>query len=89
MGERKVPECDIFKTLQPKGLRILQVTLAEMVPAVPVEGNPKWEVAHGSPIVNTIVHVGARGAKRVQRLVEAATNPPKTREAKGDAKQGE
>lgn len=84
MGERKVPECDIFKTLQPKGLRTLQVTLTEMTPGIPVDGNPEWEVATGSPIVHVIIHVGNRGAKRVQRLVEAAVKPPKTREAQAD-----
>lgn len=86
MGDRITPECDIFKTLQPKGLRRLQVAIAEMKPAVAVEGAPDWEVAEGSPLFDKIVAVGTRGAERVLRMVEAATEPPKKQKDNADVR---
>lgn len=90
MGERITPECDIFKTLQPKGLRTLQVIVCEMSEAIPVDGNAKWEVSEGKPLVTKMLQVGNPGADRILRMVQAACQPPKTRKpterkAPGDA----
>ena len=73
MGERKVPECDIFKTLQPKGLRLLDVIVKD-VTEEPFER-----------LISKGLAVGARGRSRVLRMIEQACQPPKKREATIDA----
>ncbi len=65
MGERVTPECDIFKTLQPKGLLLLRVTV-EQLTATP--GKP--DTLHTCE-----VEVGERGKKRVIRIAKNATKP--------------
>ena len=75
MGERITPECDIFETLQPKGLDVLRVTVERLTD---VPGKP--ETLHTDE-----VSVGKRGADRVLRIAKSATQRPKTREAAGDA----
>lgn len=76
MATRQVDECDIFKTLQPKGLRVLTVTVEEIV-----LGNTP-----------TLVHrdqasVGKLGYDRIVRLAKSATLPPKKRDT-GDKEPG-
>lgn len=66
MGERVTPECDIFKTLQPKGLYPVYVKM--------------WRPhADGSEIgmVFEELAVGMRGLDRIKRMVKAACEPPK------------
>lgn len=65
MGERITPECDIFKTLQPKGLRTIRVTVEDVTESVT------------SPIhlSDERVAVGERDKKRVVRIAQNATKP--------------
>lgn len=65
MGERITPECDIFKTLQPKGLRTIRVTVEDVTESAT------------SPIhlSDERVAVGERGKKRVIRIAQNATKP--------------
>jgi hypothetical protein len=78
MGERITPECDIFKTLQPKGLRILRVLVTEQ--------NTNEGVGVDSVLVDAAVAVGERGKKRVIRIAQNAIKPyASTREAEANA----
>lgn len=66
MGERTVETCDIFDTLQPKGLRVIEVHVAEFVAGGPDAGKVAFDAK---------LEVGERGLKRVLRMVKAATMP--------------
>lgn len=66
MGERITPECDIFKTLQPKGLALLRVIVEQLTD---IPGKPN--VLHTSEVTA----VGERGKKRVLRIAQNATKP--------------
>lgn len=77
MGVREVPTCDMFKTLQPKGLRTIEVHVAEFSKDGPDEG---------TTLFDSKLEVGNRGLDRVLRMVKAATRPYGARpEAKPDA----
>ncbi len=79
MGSRQVDECDIFKTLQPKGLRKVHVK-------VWVEA--QTDGAIDTVLVSNSVEAGDRGIARVVRIAENATKPyarPQPAEGTGDA----
>ena len=75
MATRQVPECEIFKTLQPKGLHTIRVRVTEEMP-----GDEPDRL-----LSDECRAVGTRGSNRITRLAFAATEPPKTRKAAGDA----
>ena len=79
MGERKVPECDIFKTLQPKGLRHMHVEVTDSDEDDSTTDSGKVE------LFTCDLAVSKRGHLRVLRMVENACDPPKKQEAKVDA----
>ena len=81
MGEVRVPQCDIFKTLQPKGLRYIhvEVTDTEVDDGTTDSGKAELFICD--------LAVSKRGRARVLRMVEHACQPPKTREPKADAEQ--
>lgn len=70
MGERKVPVCDIFGTLQPKGLRQIHVEVTD------TEDDDSLFVCD--------IAASKRGVARILRMVENACYAPKKREAKAD-----
>lgn len=70
MGQKLVDTCDIFKTLQPKGLRVLTVRVLEDVADEPGGREPKDLI-----LFDVAVAVGDRGAKRVLRIAKSATKP--------------
>lgn len=78
MGERKVPECDIFKTLQSKGLRHIHVKVTDNDDDDSTTDSGKVE------LFVCDIAAGKRGVARVLRIVEQACYPPKKREAKGN-----
>lgn len=85
MGTRRVDECDIFKTLQPKGLREIEVVVRERIEGV-FAGMPKEPEI--KELWTDTVAVGNRGAARVLRIAKNATKPyarqPKAEEEPGD-----
>lgn len=75
MGERTVPECDVFGTLQPKGLRTIHVKMW-------MDGQTPEAV--DAVLIDLTLAVSERGWKRVERMVQQACEPPKKQEAKAD-----
>lgn len=73
MGERRVPECDIFGTLQPNGLRTIHVKVWQ---------DGQTPEAIDTVLADTTLEVSERGRQRVFRMIEQACSPPKKREAK-------
>lgn len=69
MGEKLVPTCDIFGTMQPKGLHTVRVRVTEEMP-----GDEPDRL-----LIDERKAVGTSGLNRVTRLAFAATNPPKKR----------
>lgn len=65
MGERTVETCDIFDTLQPKGLRTIRVVVEDLTESL---SSPEC-------LSDERVAVGERGKKRVIRIAQNATKP--------------
>lgn len=77
MGERITPECDIFKTLQPKGLRMIHVKVWE-------DGQTPGAI--DTVLVDATVAVGEPGKKRVLRIARNATKPYASTQQSTEAK---
>ena len=77
VGERVTPECDILKTLQPKGLEHIRVL---------VMGQHDKEDAEA--LIDVNLAVGKRGKDRVIRMVKAACEPPTKRTPQAAAGEG-
>lgn len=75
MGERITPECDIFKTLQPKGLRHITLVISDDDQDEATSDSGKTELR------NVTIACGAPGLRRLLRKVDEATRPPKQRGA--------
>lgn len=78
MGERKVPECDIYKTLQPKGLRHIHVEVTDADEDNSIADSGKTE------LFVCDLATGERGKARVLRMIRQACTVPKKREDKAD-----
>ncbi len=81
MGERITPTCDIFDTLQPKGLQQIRVVVEELTPLEGCTPSVSTVVIHQS-----VVAVGDRGRKRVIRIAKSATVPYGSKPKPEDAK---
>ncbi len=85
MGTRRVKVCDVFDTLQPKGLREIEVVVRERIEGV-FAGIPKEPEI--KELWTDTVAVGDRGAVRVIRIAKSATTPyvrkPKAEKGAGD-----
>ena len=83
MGTITLPQCDIYKTVQRKGLRHVHVIVLDVDQDEPTSDFGKVE------LLSVEVAVGNRGKERVLRMVKAACHPPKTRKqpagGEGDA----